>query len=60
MFFKKKEKPLVAYTVEKCPSCKKETKRKFKQGDVVLAQSAECTACKIPTRISKIFGEPTE
>jgi hypothetical protein len=60
MIFSKKEKQIVAYTVEKCPSCKKELKRKFKEGDCLFAHTTECTSCKIPTNIIKIFGESIE
>ncbi|MBM3904522.1 MAG: hypothetical protein FJ357_05260 [Thaumarchaeota archaeon] len=58
--FSKKEKPLIAFTIEKCPSCKKETKRKFREGDCLFAPAPECTSCKIPTSISKIFGQSIE
>jgi hypothetical protein len=60
MIFSKKEKQLVAYTTERCPSCKKESKRKFKEGDCLFAESVQCDACKIPMSIVKIFGEPIE
>jgi hypothetical protein len=60
MIFSKKEKQVVAYTVEKCPSCKKESKRKFKDGDVLFASGAECNSCKIQMSIAKIFGETIE
>lgn len=60
MMFKKKEKPLVAYTVEHCPSCKNELKRKFKEGDCLFVDSSECTKCKTPMKIAKIFGQVTE
>jgi ssDNA-binding Zn-finger/Zn-ribbon topoisomerase 1 len=58
--FSKKEKQIIAYTVEKCPTCNKESKRKFKQGDILFAESSQCDKCKIPTAIAKIFGEPIE
>lgn len=60
MIFSKKEKQLVAYTIEKCPSCNKESKRKFKQGDYLFVESSKCSSCNIPMNISKIFGEPIE
>jgi hypothetical protein len=60
MIFSKKEKHLVAYTVEKCPTCKQESKRKFRQGDCLFVESSKCTFCNIPTNITKIFGEPIE
>lgn len=60
MIFSKKEKPIVAFTVEKCPSCKKESKRKFKEGDILFAQASECKECKVKMMIAKIFGEIIE
>lgn len=58
--FSKKEKPLTAYTLEKCPTCSKESKRKFKEGDVLFTESSLCDKCKAHMRITKIFGESTE
>jgi hypothetical protein len=58
--FAKKEKPLTAYALEKCPNCSKESKRKFKEGDVLFAESSQCDKCKTLMRITKIFGESTE
>jgi hypothetical protein len=58
--FSKKEKTTVAYTIEKCPSCKKENKRKFQEGDCLFASGQECASCKTPTSISKIFGQTIE
>jgi hypothetical protein len=60
MIFSKKEKTIIAYTVEKCQSCNKESKRKFKEGDCLFASGPECGSCKGQTRISKIFGQPIE
>ena len=60
MIFSKKEKEIIAYTVEKCPMCKKELKRRFAQGDCLLAKSSKCVSCNVPMGIAKIFGEPTE
>jgi hypothetical protein len=60
MIFSKKEKPLVAHTVEKCPNCNKENKRPFKEGDCLFINGAECVSCKIPTKISRIFGQTIE
>jgi hypothetical protein len=60
MIFSKKEKQIVAYTTEKCPSCKKELKRKFKEGDCLFTESSQCKSCKIPMSIAKIFGESIE
>jgi hypothetical protein len=60
MIFSKKEKQIVAYSIERCPSCKKESKRKFKEGDCLFADSSQCASCKIPMTIVKIFGESIE
>jgi len=60
MIFSKKEKTIVAYTIEKCQSCGKEFKRKFKEDDCLFASGAECTSCKGQSRISKIFGQSIE
>lgn len=60
MIFSKKEKTIVAYTIEKCPACNKENKRKFTDGDCLFVSGAECSTCKIPTGISKIFGQSIE
>ncbi|MEM3065528.1 MAG: hypothetical protein QW177_09205 [Candidatus Nitrosotenuis sp.] len=60
MILRKKEKPIVAYTVERCLSCKNEIKRKFKEGDYLFATASECTKCKATMSIAKIFGQPTE
>ncbi len=58
MIFSKKEKQIIAYTMEKCPSCKKESKRKFKQGDCLFVESSKCSSCDVLMNITKIFGEP--
>lgn len=60
MIFSKKEKQTVAYTVEKCPKCKKESKRQFKDGDCLFANGLQCDTCKTNMNIEKIFGETTE
>jgi hypothetical protein len=60
MMFSKKEKPLVAFTVEKCTSCGKENKRPFKEGDCLFVSGSECCSCKAQTKISKIFGQTIE
>lgn len=60
MIFSKKEKQLAAYTVEKCSICKKESKRKFKQGDCLFVESSKCNSCNVPMNIEKIFSEPIE
>jgi hypothetical protein len=56
--FSKKEKQVIAYTLEKCPTCGKESKRKFKEGDFLFAASSQCDKCNAPMKIAKIFGEP--
>lgn len=60
MIFSKKEKPVEAITLEKCTSCGKVEKRKFKDGDVVFAELSECTSCKNRMRIEMIFGQTIE
>lgn len=60
MIFSKKEKPIIAYTVEKCSNCKKESKRKFKEGDCLFAQGSQCDSCKTTMSIAKIFGQAIE
>ncbi len=55
-----KEKITTAYTIEKCPKCKMQKKRKFVEGDVLFAESKKCNSCDGITRIEKIFGETTE
>ena len=60
MIFSKKEKTIIAYTIEKCQSCGKESKRKFKEGDCLFTAGSECSFCKGQSRISKIFGQPIE
>ncbi|MEW6588769.1 MAG: hypothetical protein AB1299_06340 [Thermoproteota archaeon] len=60
MMFGKKEKPMIAYTVERCQYCKNEVKRKFKEGDCLFAATSECAKCKATMSIAKIFGQPTE
>ena len=57
MIFAKKEKTIIAYTIEKCTSCHKENKRKFKEGDCLFTQGLPCDSCKSETSISKIFGQ---
>ncbi|MGQ0606098.1 MAG: hypothetical protein ACT4OD_03965 [Candidatus Nitrosotenuis sp.] len=60
MIFSKKEKTIIVYTIEECPSCKKESKRKFKENDCLFTPGSKCDSCKIPTNISKIFGQSIE
>lgn len=56
MFSKKVEKR-TPFTVEQCNSCKKETKRKFKEDDYVFKETSVCSDCKGQLIIVKIFGE---
>jgi len=55
-----KEKPVIAYTTERCKSCKMERKRKFKEGDYLFAETYKCDSCKGIMQIEKIFGESIE
>ena len=59
MIFSKKE-IVLAYTVEKCPKCKKSSKRDFSETDVLFTPSSKCTFCDGITNIEKIFGEILE
>ena len=55
-----KEKTIVAYTIEKCNLCGLETKRKFKEGDFLFAETSKCNSCVGLLAIEKIFGESIE
>lgn len=55
-----KEKPILAYTVEKCNKCSLERKRKFKEGDFLFAETSKCDSCNGITLIEKIFCEIIE
>ncbi|KRT61385.1 MAG: hypothetical protein XU09_C0005G0041 [Thaumarchaeota archaeon CSP1-1] len=55
--FSKKEEKRAPCTVEQCESCKKETKRKFIEGDYIFKETSPCVSCKGQLRITKIFGE---
>lgn len=55
--FSKKEKKRTPFTVEQCNSCKKETKRKFKEEDFVFKATSVCSNCKGQLIVVKIFGE---
>jgi len=59
MIFSKK-KTIVAYTIEKCPKCDMQRKRKFVEGDCLFSDSSKCTSCDGLTRIEKIFGQELE
>ncbi len=56
MFSKKKEQR-TPFTVEKCNSCNKEIKRKFKEEDFIFKEVSSCDSCKGHMRIEKIYGE---
>ncbi|MFM7795224.1 MAG: hypothetical protein ACKO7N_00475 [Candidatus Nitrosotenuis sp.] len=60
MKLSKKEKPLIAFTIEQCSICKKEKKRPFQEGDYLFMQIGSCDVCKMATNIARIFGEPTK
>ena len=55
--FSKKEEIRTPFTVERCESCHKEIKRKFKEGDFIFKESTQCNSCKGKLIISEIFGE---
>jgi ssDNA-binding Zn-finger/Zn-ribbon topoisomerase 1 len=60
MIFSKKKKTVLAFSVEKCNNCKKETRREFKEGDMLFAAGSNCPSCSFLMSISKIFGESKE
>jgi len=55
VIFQKKE-VIETYSVEECGSCKKTSKRKFKEGDYVFKTNV-CSKCEAQSTIIKIFGE---
>ena len=55
-----KEKPTMAYTVERCSMCNMETKRRYKKGDVLFSKTVKCSSCDGTAIIEKIFGETIE
>ncbi len=55
MIFQKKEEIINPFSLEQCTSCKKMSKRKFKEGDYVF-QTSTCS-CGGESMIIKIFGE---
>jgi NAD-dependent SIR2 family protein deacetylase len=55
--FSKKEETREPYSIEQCNTCKKETKRKFKDGDYVFKETSKCPSCEGLLRIVKVFGE---
>jgi len=58
--FEKKKIPPTPFTVEQCMSCKKEVKRKFKEGDILFLETSQCPFCDGKLQIEKIFGETLE
>jgi hypothetical protein len=59
MFEKKKIIP-TPYAIEQCKSCKKEIKRKFKEGDILFLETSQCKFCDGKLQIEQIFGETIE
>ena len=57
MIFSKKQEVRDPFTVEECQSCKKQSKRKFKEGDYLFKESTNCHSCQGKTIVVKIFGE---
>lgn len=55
MIFQKKEEIIEPFTIEQCTSCKKMSKRGFKEGDYVFKTSS--CSCGGKSMIIKIFGE---
>jgi len=51
---------LLVYTIEECPVCGQKTKRAFQVGDYVTKESANCTKCGNPTRISLVYAESSK
>ena len=47
-------------TIEFCKECKKEIKRKFKEGDALFTQSTNCPSCNGIMLVEKIFTETIE
>ena len=59
MIFSKK-KIIIAYTIEKCPECNMQRKRKCAKDDVLFSESSKCPSCDVICMIEKIFGESFE
>jgi len=55
MIFSKKE-TTIAYTEEKCDSCKKSAKRRYREGDILFEKAHSCN-CGGSFYIDKIYGE---
>jgi hypothetical protein len=57
LFSKKKDIEPLIYSVEKCQSCGKTTKRKFQEGDYVYKSTSKCSKCSGNVMIIAIYGE---
>ncbi len=57
MKFRKKKEIITPYSTEQCSSCKKISKRQFKEGDFVFKSTGACSSCNGQMLITKIFGE---
>jgi len=55
MIFSKKE-ITIAYTEEKCDSCKKSARREYREGDVLFEKAHPC-GCGGSFCVEKIYGE---
>ena len=55
-----KKSKLLVYTVEECPIDGQKTKRAFQVGDYITKESANCTKCGNPTRITLVYAESTK
>jgi len=55
-----KKKIITPYSVEQCTLCKKELKRKFKDGDFLFQETSQCKFCDGKMQIEKIYGETLE
>ena len=55
-----KNKITTSYTIEKCTSCKFESKREFKKGDFLFKEISLCDSCGGKIKVEKIFGETIE
>lgn len=55
----KKEKIILAYTVSRCGSCGRESRRRFAPGDHLFAESGRCQ-CGGAAAVAMIYGEKQE
>ena len=55
-----KKKITIPYSVKQCILCKKELKRKFKDGDFLFQETSHCKFCNGKMQIEKIYGETLE